>query len=127
MLLLLLLSAGLVVFLKDKQKEQMIRSAYILTGLLLMLMPAALHAWYVILIIPFLAFYPAVGWLVFTCTVSLSYLKYVSPGGNMPSWVLAAEFVPLFALLSGGYLLQRYGPSGWSTARQGRPTAGTAK
>ena len=76
-----------------------------LTGLLMILMPAALHPWYVILVIPFLVIYPSPAWLIFTCTVSLSYLKYTSPQGIMPMWVLLAEYVPLFVMLSAEFVL----------------------
>jgi hypothetical protein len=85
-----------------------LRYAYILTGLLLILMPAALHPWYVILIIPFLVIYPSPAWLIFSCTVTLSYLKYVTPQGMMPNWVLLAEYLPLFVSLSAGFILNKY-------------------
>jgi hypothetical protein len=100
--------AGMIVFLKEKKDIEAFRCAYILTGLLMILMPASLHPWYVILIIPFLTVYPNPAWLVFTGTVTLSYLKYTSPQGIMPVWVLLAEYLPLFALLAAGYMLKRY-------------------
>jgi alpha-1,6-mannosyltransferase len=102
-----LAAAGLVVLLKEKKDTQTLRYAYILTGLLMVLMPAALHPWYVILIIPFLAFYPSAAWLLFSCTVALSYLKYVPPEGKIPAWILLAEYAPLFALLAAGYILKK--------------------
>ena len=95
---------GLVVFLKSKEDMQVIRYSYILVGSLLILMPASLHPWYAILIIPFLVIYPSPAWLIFSCTVTLSYLKYVSPQGIMPTWILLAEYLPLFALLAAGYI-----------------------
>jgi hypothetical protein len=100
--------AGLVVLFKDKQKIDVLQYAYVLAGLLMVLMPASLHPWYVILIIPFLAFYPHPAWLVFATTVSLSYLKYVSAQGTMPTWILLVEYLPLFALLATGHILGRY-------------------
>ena len=100
--------AGLVVLFKDKHEIQVFQYAYILTGLLMVLMPASLHPWYVILIIPFLAFYPHPAWLIFATTVTLSYLKYVSPQGIMPTWILLVEYLPLFALLAAGHILGRY-------------------
>jgi hypothetical protein len=106
--ILALAVAGVIVFLKDKQNIEVLRAAYILTGLLMILMPASLHPWYVILIIPFLAFYPNPAWLIFSCTVTLSYLKYVSPQGIMPTWILLVEYLPLFALLAAGYILSKY-------------------
>ena len=100
--------AAALVFLKEKKDIEVLRYAYILTGLLMILMPASLHPWYVILILPFLAIYPNPAWLIFTCTVALSYLKYTSPQGIMPAWVLLAEYLPLFALLAAGYILKKY-------------------
>jgi len=97
---------GLVVFLKDKADMQVTRYAYILVGFLLILMPASLHPWYAILITPFLVIYPSPAWLIFSCTVTLSYLKYVSPQGIMPSWILLAEYLPLFALLAAEYIFR---------------------
>jgi len=47
--------------------------------------------------------------------VTLSYLKYVTPSGIMPSWVLLLEYGMLFVLLAGGYIFGR-------TAYQNRET-----
>jgi hypothetical protein len=112
--LLGLIAAGLIIFFKSKQRDQAIRYAYLLMGLLIVLMPASLHAWYVIILIPFLCFYPAVAWLSFSCTVSLSYLKYVTPSGIMPTSVLVLEYGLLITLLAGGYILQ------WFTGKDGK-------
>jgi hypothetical protein len=101
-----LMIAGLVVLLKDKEGIEVIRYAYILVGLLMILMPASLHPWYVILIIPFLVIYPSPAWLIFTCTVTLSYLKYTSPQGIMPTWILLIEYLPLFTLMAAGWILK---------------------
>jgi alpha-1,6-mannosyltransferase len=109
--LIVLAITGLVVLLKEKNEMETLRYAYLLTGLLMILMPAALHPWYVILIIPFLAFYPSAAWLIFSCAVVLSYLKYVPPEGKMPVWILLAEYLPLFALLTFGFILRKAG--GW--------------
>jgi len=109
-----LAAAGLIIFFKFKQNDQFMWFAFLLTGLLMILMPASLHPWYVILIIPFLAFYPSPAWLIFTCTVTLSYLKYVSAQGIMPTWVLLAEYLPLFALLAAGSILKKATPRGES-------------
>jgi hypothetical protein len=101
-----LVIAGLIVFLKGKESMEVIRYAYFLVGALMILMPASLHPWYVVLIIPFLVIYPNPAWLVFTCTVTLSYLKYTSLQGIMPTWILLIEYLPLFALLAAGSILK---------------------
>jgi len=113
--ILALAAAGLIIFFKIKQTDQILRWAFILSGLLMILMPASLHPWYVVLLVPFLAFYPSPAWLIFSCTVTLSYLKYVSVQGIMPTWVLLAEYLPLLALLAAGYILKI------ATVRAGRP------
>ncbi|MCK4985160.1 MAG: DUF2029 domain-containing protein [Desulfobacterales bacterium] len=111
--MLVLAAAGFFFFFREKQKEQVIRCAYILIGLLIVLMPASLHAWYVIMLIPFLTFFPSIAWLIFTCTVALSYIKYATPMGIMPVWVLLLEYLPLFTLLAIGYIFKRYAPQNW--------------
>jgi hypothetical protein len=100
--------AGLAVFFKDKNTLQTTRYGYILTGCLMILMPASLHPWYVIMVIPFLVIYPNPAWLIFTGTVNLSYLKYTSPQGIMPIWVLLVEYLPLFVILTTGSIIGRY-------------------
>jgi hypothetical protein len=70
--------------------------------------PASLQPWYVVWLVPFLVFYPAAAWLIFSCAVSLSYLKYVQPQGTMPLWVLYLEYIPLYALLIAGYLRKTF-------------------
>jgi len=102
-----LLAVALVVLLKEKRSADELFYGYVLTGWLMILMPAALHPWYVILIVPFLTFFPNFAWLLFSCTVSLSYVKYVTPQGIMPAWVLFCEYLPLILLLAGGWIFQR--------------------
>lgn len=101
-----LAGAGLLILLKEKNDLDVMRYAFILVGLLMILMPASLHPWYVVLIVPFLAIYPNPAWLIFTCTVALSYLKYTSPQGIMPAWILLIEYLPLFSLLAAGWILK---------------------
>jgi len=101
-------AAGLIIFFKSKPDDRVVRYALILAGLLMIMMPASLHPWYVILVIPFLAFYPSPAWLIFSCTVTLSYLKYVSARGIMPTWVLLAEYLPLLTLLAAGWIYRKY-------------------
>jgi len=107
---LVLAASGLFFIFREKQKEQVIRCGYILIGLLIVLMPASLHPWYVIILIPFLTFFPSIAWLIFTCTVALSYIKYATPMGIMPVWVLLVEYLPLFALLAMGYIYNQCTP-----------------
>ena len=117
-----LTAAAVFVFVKDKHLTLAIRYAFILTGLLIVLMPASLHPWYVIMLIPFLCFYPAIAWLLFSCMVTTSYVKYVTPSGIMPTWVLMLEYGSLFALLAGGLIIK------WiSVKKRGITTSGGQK
>ena len=102
--LLVLIAAGLFVFFREKQNEQVIRYAYILIGLLIVLMPTALHPWYVVILVPFLSFFPSVAWLTFTCMLTLSYIYYAPSMGNLPVWVSLLEYLPLFLLLAIGFV-----------------------
>ena len=111
--ILILTAAGIFFFFKEKLKEQHLYSAYVLIGLLIILMPAALHPWYVIMLIPFLTFFPSGAWLMFTGTVALSYIKYASPAGVMPAKVLFLEYLPLFTFLPAGYILKKYAHQHW--------------
>ncbi len=63
----------------------------------LLLTPTALHAWYVMWMLPFLAVVPSAAWLWLSGAVALSYLKYAWP--ELPLWARLVEFVPLYALL----------------------------
>ena len=99
--------AGVYILFKPKESDRTVRYCYILLGLFFIFVPASLHPWYVILLIPFLGFYPVPAWLIFTGTVMLSYLKYASPNGIMPGWVLIVEYLPLFTLLAAGYIFKK--------------------
>jgi alpha-1,6-mannosyltransferase len=66
-------------------------------GAWLLLTPTALHAWYVMWILPFLAVAPSAAWLWLTGAVALSYLKYA--WSELPLWARLVEFVPVYALL----------------------------
>jgi hypothetical protein len=106
--ILILTATGIFFFFKEKSKEQHLYYAYVLIGLLIILMPASLHPWYVVMLIPFLVFFPSGAWLMFTGTVALSYLKYATQAGIMSDKVLFMEYLPLFTFLPAGYILKKY-------------------
>jgi alpha-1,6-mannosyltransferase len=102
----ILFAASFIIFWLPKNREAVIKYSMVLIGLQLILMPTALHPWYVVWLIPLLAFYPSPAWLIFSGTVTLSYLKYVSPTGSMPTWVTFVEYIPLFGLLIAEYVFK---------------------
>lgn len=108
--ILVLIAAGLFIFFREKQNEQVIRCAYILIGLLIVLMPTALHPWYVVILVPFLSFFPSVAWLTFTCMLTLSYIYYAPSMGILPIWVSLLEYLPLFVILAIGLVFKRFVP-----------------
>jgi hypothetical protein len=59
-----------------------------------------MHPWYVVWMVPFLALTRSPAWLYFSGAVTLSYLKYVVEPAPFPWWAWAAEYLPLYALLS---------------------------
>jgi hypothetical protein len=111
--MLMLTIAGICIFFKDKRKEQHLHCAYVLIGLLIILMPTSLQPWYVVVLVPFLTFFPSGAWMIFTGTVALSYIKYASPAGILPAKVLFLEYFPLFTFLPAGYILKRYAHEHW--------------
>ena len=111
--MLMLTIAGICIFFKDKRKERHLHCAYVLIGLLIILMPTSLQPWYVVVLVPFLTFFPSGAWMIFTGTVALSYIKYASPAGILPAKVLFLEYFPLFTFLPAGYILKRYAHEHW--------------
>jgi hypothetical protein len=74
-------------------------AGYAAAGAYLVLVPTALHAWYVLWIIPFLAVRPAFSWLWLSGAVTVSYLDYAWRPAAFPVWARTLEFLPLGALL----------------------------
>lgn len=92
------------------RRTPVLRAGYLAVGGFLLLSPT-LHPWYVVQIVPFLAFFPSTAWLAFSGTVALSYLVLLDPQAwELPAWVLAAEYLPLWGLLLGGRLIRGGGP-----------------
>lgn len=69
-------------------------------GLYLLTLPTAFHPWYALWIVPWLCIHPRASWLWLTGALPLSYLKYGSPGGVMPGWVVPVELIPTGMLLA---------------------------
>lgn len=65
----------------------------------MLLLPTAVHPWYAVWLVPFLAFRPSPAGVWLVGILPLSYLKYGAPGGVMPNWIPIVEWLPTFALL----------------------------
>lgn len=65
-----------------------------LIGGLLLLSPN-LFPWYVVWLVPFLAWSLSVPWIAFTGTVVLAYTFFLQQPWAIPGWARAIEFAPL--------------------------------
>jgi hypothetical protein len=99
---------------RREDAEGVFRATMTAAAAYLVLVPTAMHAWYAVWIMPFLAVSPSPAWLWFTGAVSLSYLTYVWGPAELPFWLRALEFVPLYGLLAWEY----------RTGRLARPGSG---
>ncbi len=102
MLLLFGLLAGVLLAIRRRLHESahgVFAAGLAAVGAYLLLVPTALHAWYVVWIVPFLAVRPSPGWLWFSGAVTLSYLDYAWRPALFPYWAWALEFLPLWGLL----------------------------
>jgi hypothetical protein len=85
------------------RKMNPLRSCYLTIGAILLL-STTVHPWYLIWIVPYLAFYPNPAWLLLTGTVVLSYhAPFLTPPGE--PWrehglYKLLEYVPFFLLLA---------------------------
>ncbi len=61
----------------DADKSSFMKISFVLTGSLLLL-NRAFFPWYVIWIVPFLAFFTSISWLLLSGTIFLGYMKYDS-------------------------------------------------
>jgi len=102
MILLFALIAGVVAWIGRANRGDtagMTRAGALAVGTYLLLVPTAMHPWYVLWIVPFLCFRPWPAWLYFTGAVTLSYMSYVVEPAPIPWWAWLAEYGPLYALL----------------------------
>jgi len=71
-------------------------------GAYLLLVPTAMHPWYVVWVVPFLCARPSPAWLWFSGAVPLSYVAYVVAPAPLPWWAWLLQYGPLYALLLAG-------------------------
>ena len=79
---------------RTSHPEVFLRQVYLLISVHTLLLYPALYPWYLIWLIPFLGIFLSPGWLYFSCTSALVYTTWPTP-----SWVLWAEYAPLYGLL----------------------------
>ena len=100
----LLVGAGLAFAIAAAFRERdLVRYSFLVIACSLLLAPTV-YPWYLTWLVPFLCFYPSRAWIAFTGLVALSYwvwTVYAATGAwALPTWVLALEYVPFYALLA---------------------------
>jgi hypothetical protein len=77
-----------------------------------LLLSPNLFPWYVIWLVPFLAWSPSVPWIAFTGSVVLAYSFFLQQPWSIPNWARVLEFAPL-ALGALWYLATRLPALRW--------------
>lgn len=107
------------------RKTPPLRGCYLAIGALILL-GTTVHPWYVIWILPYLAFYPSPAWLLLTGTVVLSYhAPFLTPHGEPweeQMFFKILEYGPFYAVLGlsalkSGFKGQRYREKGMGRFR----------
>ncbi len=105
-LLFTTLAAALVLIARCTRQDSrgLWRASALAVGAYLLLVPTAMHPWYVMWMVPFLCVRPSPAWLWFSGAVTLSYVAYVVAPAPLPWWAWVLQYGPLYALLLGGTL-----------------------
>ena len=75
------------------------RATALAVGAYVILVPTAMHPWYVLWIVPFLCFRASAPLLFFSAAVTLGYTQYVVEPPTLPWWAWLAEYGTLYVLL----------------------------
>lgn len=105
-LLLVGMLAGIFLSVPDK-----LRSVYLAIGVTLVCLPT-LHPWYLILIAPFLVFYPSAAWIYLQAAVALTFpvlaVELATGIFQEVHWLKLFEYGPFFGLLVYGVFRDGY-------------------
>jgi GT2 family glycosyltransferase len=91
-----------------------LRSVYLAMGCLLVFLPT-LHPWYMIIIAPFLIFFPSQAWLYLQAAIAITFpvsaIEFNTGVFQEISWLKLIEYLPFYGLLlvglfRGGFLLR---------------------
>ena len=113
MALLFVVLAAVLVIIGPRARQDppgLWRASALAVGAYLLLVPTAMHPWYVVWIVPFLCVRPSPAWLWFSGAVTLSYAAYVVAPAPLPSWAWLLEYGPLYALLAAGAVVRLVRP-----------------
>lgn len=79
------------------------RASALAAGAYVILVPTAMHPWYVLWVVPFLCVRPSPALLFFSAAVPLGYTQYLLEPQTLPWWTWLAEYGSLYALLIWGW------------------------
>lgn len=85
------------------------RSTALAVGAYVLLVPTAMHPWYVLWVVPFLCVSLAPALLLFSAAVTLSYTQYLVEPESLPWWAWLAEYGPFYALVGWEWRAGRLG------------------
>jgi rSAM/selenodomain-associated transferase 2 len=92
--------------------QDALRSVYIALGCLLLFLPT-LHPWYLVLILPFLSFFPSRAWLYLQAAVLFIFpvtaIELRTGSFQEIHWLKLLEYVPFYGLLVFGLFRDGYG------------------
>ena len=127
MLLFAVLAAVLVWIARTSRHDAagLWRATALAVGAYVLLVPTAMHPWYVLWVVPFLCFSPSPALLFFSAAVALSYTQYLVEPETLPWWAWLAEYGPLYALLVWEWRIGRFGPGAFAEHAGGRRAVGT--
>ncbi|MGH7403737.1 MAG: hypothetical protein ACREKQ_14995, partial [Candidatus Rokuibacteriota bacterium] len=103
------------------------RATALAVGAYVLLVPTAMHPWYVLWVVPLLCFSPSPALLFFSAAVALSYTQYLVEPETLPWWAWLAEYAPFYALLVWEWSTGRFGPAAFRVQAVGPRAVGTAR
>ena len=87
------------------------RAAFATLGAYVLLSPTV-HPWYLLWVLPFLAFFPSPAWMLLSGSIFLAYEVQIGYGSSgvwrEEPWVLWAQYAPFYLLLCGTELARRW-------------------
>jgi hypothetical protein len=88
------------------------RATALAVGAYVLLVPTAMHPWYVLWVVPFLCWAPSAAALFFSGAVALSYVQYQVVPETLPWRAWLCEYGPLYALVLYGWRTGRFRAAG---------------
>jgi len=124
MLLFTLLTAVLIWIARTSRHDApgLWRATALAVGAYILLVPTAMHPWYVLWVVPFLCSIPSPAALFFSGAVTLSYVQYMVDPRTLPWWAWLGQYGPLYALVIYEWRTGRFRPDHW-TSPAGEPRA----